>query len=266
MADHRRWLAARIIASLLVNHNLELLEGFYSQQIDLCTRLAEQKPRNYHAWSFRHWIVSQFSTLKPLEMELQTMRTWCQTHLMDHSGWNHRQHIFNCVLMHELMCPLILLFEELQLLSQLQKQYPMYEALWCHRRFIFSKLLIINSIKSKSIRPSKASLETVLMKTPGWDYVPLIQSFLKEMDQPLNYVLPRILERECQVALSLSCIHKNSVYPRRYAVWLNTRANAVVELDSTIQKDSFLVKEEEDSLLFRLQHTIRQNESQEIVK
>ncbi|KAF1793694.1 Protein prenyltransferase, alpha subunit [Phytophthora cactorum] len=50
----RRWLAIRLCESL----SGEELRVFYEQQIEVCSRLAEQKPRNYHAWSFRHWIVS----------------------------------------------------------------------------------------------------------------------------------------------------------------------------------------------------------------
>ncbi|KAF1776571.1 Protein prenyltransferase, alpha subunit [Phytophthora cactorum] len=87
---YRRWLAIRLCESL----SGEELRVFYEQQIEVCSRLAEQKPRNYHAWSFRHWIVSCL----PMDLarkELQDMEHWCRTHVTDHSGWNHRQHTLN---------------------------------------------------------------------------------------------------------------------------------------------------------------------------
>ncbi|KAE9037769.1 hypothetical protein PR002_g6376 [Phytophthora rubi] len=52
---YRRWLAIRLCDSLSEDN----LRVFFDQQIEVCSRLAEQKPRNYHAWSFRHWIVSR---------------------------------------------------------------------------------------------------------------------------------------------------------------------------------------------------------------
>lgn len=153
---YRRWLATQLLvtsppASLLsvVPLSGAALREFYYRQIEVCSLLAEQKPRNYHAWSFRHWIVSKLP-VDALEIELQQMRRWCATHITDHSGWNHRQHVVNEVIrawrstrsegegdrtVRELVVA------EHAFVSEIMATYPTHEALWCHRRFVVQLML-----------------------------------------------------------------------------------------------------------------------------
>lgn len=158
---YRRWLASRLLSSSssLIDDS-DALRVFYERQLSVCTLLAEQKPRNYHAWSFRHWIVSQLP-LEALDKELLAMGQWCTTHVTDHSGWNHRQHVVNITLRRwrESLSQTValanvdnvdyhyqqrvkqLLIEEYAFLSKLMAAYPVHEALWCHRRFVVQLLL-----------------------------------------------------------------------------------------------------------------------------
>ncbi|KAK1928766.1 Protein prenyltransferase alpha subunit repeat-containing protein 1 [Phytophthora citrophthora] len=133
---YRRWLAVRLCEELTGDD----LRSFYKQQIEVCSRLAEQKPRNYHAWSFRHWIVSRL----PLDLalkELEDMEQWCRTHVTDHSGWNHRQHTLNELAKkyqasEELELIRKQVLAEYKFVSDTMTPYPTHEALWCHRRYV----------------------------------------------------------------------------------------------------------------------------------
>ncbi|RMX62691.1 hypothetical protein DD238_008085 [Peronospora effusa] len=139
---YRRWLAIRLCQSLSEDE----LRTFYEQQIEVSRRLAEVKPRNYHAWSYRHWIVFRL----PLDLtlkELNTMECWCKTHVTDHSGWNHRQHILNELAKKYQDAGGVagslqnLILAEFKFLSKVMATYPTYEALWCHRRYVMQCLL-----------------------------------------------------------------------------------------------------------------------------
>ncbi|KAL7681246.1 putative protein prenyltransferase, alpha subunit [Plasmopara halstedii] len=138
---YRRWLANLVCQSSSENDNLI----FYSREIEVCSRLAEQKPRNYHAWSFRHWIVSQLPVVLTLQ-ELKDMERWCRTHITDHSGWNHRQHTLNELIKkyrisgHENLSKELIL-TEYKFVSEIVTLYPSHEALWCHRRYVMQRLL-----------------------------------------------------------------------------------------------------------------------------
>ncbi|KAI9913888.1 hypothetical protein PsorP6_005849 [Peronosclerospora sorghi] len=139
---YRRWLAARLCETLSGDD----VGVFYAQQIKVSSRLAELKPRNYHAWSYRHWIVSRLPLMLLLK-ELDSMQTWCKTHISDHSGWNHRQHTLNELAkryqgantlgkpMHDLFCA------EYKFVSKILSLYSTHEALWCHRRYVMQCLL-----------------------------------------------------------------------------------------------------------------------------
>jgi len=139
LANCRRWLAIRLVTELPSD---EARGTFLEEQIGVCERLAEQKPRNYHAWSFRHWVVSQLVTSEALRNELKRMDKWCETHITDHSGWNHRQHTVNRLMRQSLPREYRgVLKDEYELLSGIMALYPTHEALWCHRRFLIHLLL-----------------------------------------------------------------------------------------------------------------------------
>ncbi|KAF1793712.1 Protein prenyltransferase, alpha subunit [Phytophthora cactorum] len=149
-----RWLAIRLCESL----SGEELRVLYEQQIEVCSRLAEQKPRNYHAWSFRHWIVSCL----PMDLarkELQDMEHWCRTHVTDHSGWNHRQHTLN-----ELMKKCRDAGEN-KFVSDIMASYPTHEALWCHRRYVMQCFL--NEVPRNAISEELALLDDLSSRVAG---------------------------------------------------------------------------------------------------
>ncbi|KAL3660244.1 hypothetical protein V7S43_014774 [Phytophthora oleae] len=157
---YRRWLAVRLCEAL----NGDDLRSFYEQQIKVCSRLAEQKPRNYHAWSFRHWIVSRL----PLELtlkELEDMEQWCRTHVTDHSGWNHRQHTLNELAKKyqasgEVELTQKQVLAEYKFVSDTMAPYPTHEALWCHRRYVVQCLF--NQVPGTSITNDVAPVRELI--------------------------------------------------------------------------------------------------------
>ncbi|GMF43078.1 unnamed protein product [Phytophthora fragariaefolia] len=75
------------------------------------------------------------------------METWCRTHVTDHSGWNHRQHILNELTKRYQDAgdvdgvaknPML---AEYAFVSDIMAPYPSHEALWCHRRYVMQRLL-----------------------------------------------------------------------------------------------------------------------------
>ncbi|OQR86266.1 hypothetical protein ACHHYP_10787 [Achlya hypogyna] len=120
---HRRWVLTRLVAATPA----AVLQPLLEQELALCLRLTEQYPRNYHAWSYRYCICGH---LPPgaLLGELQQNRSWCERHVADHSGWNHRQ-----LLLLRLVNP-SLLADEIAFHTPLLRMFPDREALWCHRR------------------------------------------------------------------------------------------------------------------------------------
>uniref|UniRef100_K3X844 Protein prenyltransferase alpha subunit repeat-containing protein 1 n=1 Tax=Globisporangium ultimum (strain ATCC 200006 / CBS 805.95 / DAOM BR144) TaxID=431595 RepID=K3X844_GLOUD len=173
---YRRWLAARVVVSFQQPQDddlsgLEAFDAFYVQQIEVCERLAEQKARNYHAWSYRHWVVSQCAhdDETRLTRELERMRIWCESHITDHSGWNHRQHVVKLMLHvskakhHSVNDVRRLVVAEYELLSKIMALYPTHEALWCHRRFVVQLVL------KEVLRSDKLDIVALMQALHGWD-------------------------------------------------------------------------------------------------
>ncbi|KAE8887022.1 hypothetical protein PF003_g29084 [Phytophthora fragariae] len=229
---YRRWLAIRLCESLSGDD----LRVFFDQQIEVCSRLAEQKPRNYHAWSFRHWIVSRL----PLDLtlkELDAMETWCRTHVTDHSGWNHRQHALNELTkryrgdgdVDDVVRNLVL--AEYQFVLNIMAPYPTHEALWCHRRYVVQRLLQQATSDSASFDQVPVDDELTFRvrgivsdaKPVTVDTAALVASWndsfkqLKSGSMDWHSVLSVILQ---EVETAWSCGNK---FSRRYAAWCLAR-------------------------------------------
>lgn len=153
---YRRWLATHLLstktlqsAAAVVPLEGDARQAFCDRQVAVCSLLAEQKPRNYHAWSFRHWIASLLP-VDALEREFEAMALWCKRHITDHSGWNHRQHVLNVLIQRTRQrneaadaraFVRALVVAEHAFLSTIMATYASHEALWCHRRFVVQLLV-----------------------------------------------------------------------------------------------------------------------------
>ncbi|KAI9979452.1 hypothetical protein PInf_023187 [Phytophthora infestans] len=219
---YRRSLAIRLCESL----SEEELHNFYEQQIEVCSRLAEQKPRNYHAWSFRHWIVSRLP-LGLARKELEDMEIWCRTHVTDHSGWNHRQHTLNELLKKyrrdsgEVDASHKVLLAEYKFVSDIMASYPSHEALWCHRRYVIQYLL--NGVSGKLYSEDPASLRVDIASILSAPTEAIANAPLSELwDETLktlksSSVLHAIMQ---EIGLAWKC---GNQFSRRYAAWCLAR-------------------------------------------
>ncbi|DAZ93714.1 TPA: hypothetical protein N0F65_009640 [Lagenidium giganteum] len=222
---YRRWLATRLVTSQCDDAELRC---FFQQQVELCALLAERQARNYHAWSFRHWIVVKFPD-DMLRAELETMSHWCKTHLMDHSGWNHRQYVLEVLLdrMNDRGDASALLFAEYHFLSELMVSYLTHEALWCHRRFVIQKLfdvlqedINVTLDTMAPIQQRVRDMHAVLLEVDRSDQVAepasvwtRLQTKLTSQETPAAQKLALLFE---EVECAWATPHK---FARRYALW-----------------------------------------------
>jgi protein prenyltransferase alpha subunit repeat containing protein 1 len=104
------------------------------QEFQLCQRATTLYPKNYYAWTYRHWLL----TLLPngsdtLQEEYAWCRKWVESNVSDHSGI---QHLERCLLRVK-KSPLDLI-DHTNWLRDNIKRYPGHESLWCHLRFCAS--------------------------------------------------------------------------------------------------------------------------------
>ncbi|OQR82081.1 Drug/Metabolite Transporter (DMT) Superfamily [Thraustotheca clavata] len=130
---HRRWMLDRFIP---LSKDAEFLQ----KELALCLRLTELYPRNYHAWSYRYRICCYLAH-DELVKEFDANQLWCERHVADHSGWNHRQLLLNLLLPSSGQS---LLLQEFAFHSALLKVYFDREALWCYRRALLHAYIETN--------------------------------------------------------------------------------------------------------------------------
>jgi hypothetical protein len=207
---------------------------FFEQQIEVCSRLAKLKARNYHAWSFRHWIVSRL----PFDLafkELADMERWCRTHVTDHSGWNHRQHTLNVLVKRYQASGDAdgssekLVLAEFKFVSEVMAPYPTHEALWCHRRYVMQCLLnqarkavphdavplqdLASRVAGTLATVKPADVDTATLRA-SWDDT---MKFLSREAITWSSVLPAILH---EIETAWTC---GTRFSRRYAAWCLAR-------------------------------------------
>ncbi|CAG8635830.1 7710_t:CDS:2, partial [Dentiscutata heterogama] len=188
----RKWILSNIISRYQSDNKFDITELF-RLEIPIIRRVAELYPKNYYAWTHRHWIISLLpidssNSISFLDDELLNMEKWVRTNVSDHSGFHHRQlclikksQFYNSTiatflgisrdnLLNQLPVPenlsstktdhiILLWFNEIRFTRDLILRYPGHETLWCHLRFLsviwkwLSSLGHIYPIESKNIEP-----------------------------------------------------------------------------------------------------------------
>lgn len=258
----RRWLATRLGASFTG----EQLSAFYHAQIAVCAKLAELKPRNYHAWSFRHWLLTKFAGVDPvlLATELEVMHQWCSSHITDHSGWNHRQHVLNLCIQQNAHSAdeaqprktIKLMLDEHAYLSSILLLYPEHEALWCHRRFIFSVLVqdpLISSDHEWNAETDVIVNEFDPLLALTTDQIDSAWTTIRESFETSVQQRSQALMRESLVAWQ--CRNR---FARRYALWcLDRLQKAPSSINSTTKRSRSALTQ----LSMRLRDQLKQDDS-----
>ncbi|KAG2180717.1 hypothetical protein INT44_003724, partial [Umbelopsis vinacea] len=121
---HRKW-----IQNYLIKEKGQVLD--FNRERDLCERTATLYPRNYYAWTYRYWLLTQIpiSELKEKHEEYQRSRQWVTSHISDHSGI---QYLERCL---RFPVGTLLIEVHLRWLREQIKRYPGHESLWCHLRY-----------------------------------------------------------------------------------------------------------------------------------
>ncbi|XP_053558492.1 protein prenyltransferase alpha subunit repeat-containing protein 1 isoform X2 [Bombina bombina] len=178
----------------------ERITTVLQEEMQVCCEAAGRYPSNYNAWSHRIWVIQHLGKLnvKLLLDELSSTKHWVSMHVSDHSGFHYRQFLLKSLLDRSLvdcensrkvtnLCPskqnlclpregeiswdptifehLLLLKEEMELISDLINSYPGHETLWCHRRQIFNLIHHLHSEKSHS--PNQQAMSSDSSEAPG---------------------------------------------------------------------------------------------------
>lgn len=91
-------------------------------------------PRNYYAWTYRHWILSTYCSdnLPLIDKEYQDTCHWIETNISDYSGYQYLQHLMK---MSNIERDVQKRDQHMKWVDRLIIRYPGHESLWCHRRF-----------------------------------------------------------------------------------------------------------------------------------
>ncbi|CAG8527904.1 15232_t:CDS:2 [Funneliformis caledonium] len=167
---HRKWIVLKIHQHYSSDDHL----SSWQHEIVITRRVAELYPKNYYAWTYRHWIllnISNNSLQSKLffDEELTIMKSWVQKNISDYSGFQHLQRCLirlskcydnsfndldgisrkdilekfnfqfqNQGLKNDNNSNLIVLlwYREIQFTKDLILRYPGHESPWYHLRFL----------------------------------------------------------------------------------------------------------------------------------
>ncbi|RIA81329.1 hypothetical protein C1645_810106 [Glomus cerebriforme] len=161
---HRKWIIQQHVPSDDIS---------WQHEIDITRRVAELYPKNYYAWTYRHWILLKISddSLHSQSFfvdELKIMKIWVQKNISDYSGFQHLQRCLirlsqyydnsfsdfygisrkdilekiNTKLQNQGLknkdsdSIVSLWYKEIQFTKDLILRYPGHESLWYHLRFL----------------------------------------------------------------------------------------------------------------------------------
>ncbi|ROT68196.1 Protein prenyltransferase alpha subunit repeat-containing protein 1 [Penaeus vannamei] len=199
--QHRKWMFKNVIAKVIPqqangpngidpeHHNgngvvfhSEQIERFLFAELDLCTWAANKHQNNYHSWNHRLWVIQQFATYVGLvdvcRAEYEESHKWISVHVSEHSGLHYLQYLLDSIvsLVNESkvenvseIVPYVnsvtkLYQRELDFNRDLIEEYEDHEALFCHRRFLLTRLRdLLCSSPQRTCSPPPPALK----RSPG---------------------------------------------------------------------------------------------------
>lgn len=238
--QHRKWMYSNILTRGLTqpangahnfneenhNDNVGLLNSlcikqFLFSELDICSWTADKHQNNYHSWNHRLWVLQQFATrvgfANVCRLEYETSHRWVSVHVSEHSGLHYLQYLLDSLvsLVNEAkveniqeIIPCVdsvenLYQKELEFNRDLIEEYRDHEALFCHRRFLLTRLRDLCSSPQRTSSPPPPALKRSCVETvnSAWSAV-----LLGERD------------------LITKCLHTNSyqkILGEKHAQWLN---------------------------------------------
>jgi len=178
----------------------ERMTNFVLREIMSLELPIERYSNNYHAWSYRWWLVNHLflhEVLMPnaekeiiLQAELSSTYRWMQTHVSDFSGMHYRHTILMLSIGEKYSNYQTVLEEELSENEGRLAKYFGHESLWHYRRNILYALglQIINESCEHPGVPDQIELSnwTLSVKLQEQKLVAHINSHLKESSKSFN--------------------------------------------------------------------------------
>jgi hypothetical protein len=112
----------------LANHSN--IQVCIQKEFQVCAKASSAYPRNYYAWTYRYWILSNYCHCKDtLVQEYNDTRRWIELNISDYSGFQYLQQLM------KLLLPTLDRDRHLGWVNGLVIKYPGHESLWCHKRY-----------------------------------------------------------------------------------------------------------------------------------
>ncbi|XP_068202805.1 protein prenyltransferase alpha subunit repeat-containing protein 1 [Palaemon carinicauda] len=201
--QHRKWMFSNIIARTVyipanrgngLNENnqngvMDMVDSssikqFLFAELDLCTATANKHQNNYHSWNHRLWVIEQFcryATLKDVcRLEYDATHSWVSVHVSEHSGLHFLQYLLDSIVsvveekkvdnIQEII-PYVdsvkkLYIRELDFNRDLIEEYRDHEALFCHRRFLLTRIRdLLCSSPQRTCSPPPPALKRSCVET-----------------------------------------------------------------------------------------------------
>ncbi|CAL4137317.1 unnamed protein product, partial [Meganyctiphanes norvegica] len=209
--QHRKWMFHNILAKR-ENHSarqptngqipdnngmnqqdIEFLKHFLFRELELCTWASNKHQNNYHSWNHRLWVMQQFGSyiglIEAWQAEYQTCHNWVSTHVSEHSGLHYIQYLLDCcngMLNNKVVVSITdlvpdidslqkLYLKELNFNLDLITEYNDHEALFCHRRFILTRLRDLLCVTpQRTCSPPPPALKRSCVETVNSDWSSVI--------------------------------------------------------------------------------------------
>ncbi|KAK8744557.1 hypothetical protein OTU49_000868 [Cherax quadricarinatus] len=199
--QHRKWMFSNILMKDLPrqangthdfnednrNGNVDLGNSVYVKQflfseLNICAWTADKHQNNYHSWNHRLWVLQQFGSLVGFadvcRSEYETSHSWISIHVSEHSGLHYLQYLLDSIvsfvteakveIMEIVPCvdSLERLYEkELEFNRDLIEEYRDHEALFCHRRFLLTRLRDLCSSPQRTCSPPSPAMKRSCVET-----------------------------------------------------------------------------------------------------
>lgn len=204
--QHRKWMFHNILAkrhnnstrqqangqindNVMNQQDIEFLKQFLFSELELCTWTSNKHQNNYHSWNHRLWVMQQFASYVGLveawRTEYQICHIWISKHVSEHSGLHYVQYLLDCAkgmldskavtsitdLVPDIDSVQKLYRKELDLNLDLITEYHDHEALFCHRRFILTRLRDLLCVSpQRTCSPPPPALKRSCVETVNSDW------------------------------------------------------------------------------------------------
>ena len=145
---HRKWVLQQL--------HFHKKESLIQEELQLCTRVAEQHPKNYYAWTHRLYCMHHVQ-LSLLQSEWEFCLDWIPKHVSDHSAAHYGGQVL--MRLSQVNSNRAQVMEIIQNGMMMGKRFveihPAHEVLWIFRRVCAHAMLMLLEKSSESDEASR---------------------------------------------------------------------------------------------------------------